>query len=675
MNELTTTTITTAEVDRLFAVMPGDEATKILSFCDALAVFARAKDKRLAAAAMSARLAPLGYKGLSLKSLYRKLDNFRAEGVWSLVPAKYKREQVKGLAANTEFVEYWQTLILENKRKMLPAWNRLIRTFCGGVTIPGIGTWRDVYLSMRGFLPSVNEPCPWSEHNPPPGWSLRNLLKFKPDDFAIVAAHHGMAEAKAMFGFKVSKTRVGLQCCQLVEFDDMWYEHSVMYQGNKEPQRVVEFAAIDVLTGHVICHLTKPIRERADGTRETLQAAWAKYVYHYVMCVTGLPNCRVVFAGERGTTKADKEFEDALTLVNAWRKTLRREPVEWRCGSLANQPLAKGLADGAAKGNPRNKPHVEQMHATLKNEMGHILGEIGGGRGVQPEETGALAREAKKLAALALISNTPVDVIKTPFLSWPAFAEAADKAHDNIDKRTNHNLEGWEECGFMAGEFRLKAELSWRSVPALADMTPQQSGAVSALVKGGLAEYRERRLSPHEAWLKSKSVLQPVPDYMAPRILGSALACTARVNNNLQFVYKDLNIGQRMTVAAIADGTLLQRGSEYRIWVNPLDAAKAYVCDLQGKFLGVAKVLQLVRADASPEELAAQLGLRQRVLGVEAKRLESIARKRLQDANDRARHNLAALGLDDPIVREAADASAGAVELAARDVDDGEDFE
>jgi len=667
--------ITTAEIDRLFSVMPGDAATKILSFADALAVFAQARDKKSAAAAMAARLEPLGFTGLSLKSLYRKLDDFRREGVWSLVPGKYKRENVRGIVANEAFVEYWQTLVLENRRKMRPAWRRLVRDFCAGVEIPGVGTWRDVYLRLRGFLPSEGEPCPWSERNPPPGWSFRNLLKFKPDDFALVAAHHGMAEAKSRFGLTVRKTRAGLSCCQVIEFDDMWYEHAVMYPGNREPQRVVEFAAIDVLTGHVICHLAKPIRERADGTRETLRAAWAKFVYHYAICVSGLPPERVVLVGERGTTKADAEFEAALKLVNAWRGAQGHGAVEWRTGALANAPLAKGLHNGAAKGNPRNKPHVEQMHATLKNALGHVLGEIGGGRGVQPEETGAMVAEASKLAALAVISNLPVDKVRTPFLSWTEFSRAIDRAHEAIDLRTDHALEGWEECGFVKGEFRLKSEASWRSVKAMAEMSPEEAGAVSALVKAGIAEYREARLSPREAWEKSKGVLKPAPEYLAPLILGSELCCTAKVTGNMQLVYKDPNVGVRLTVAAIAGGRLLTRGAEYRVWVNPLDGGKAYVCDMQGHFLGVAKVLQAVRADAAPEDLAAQLGLRQMVLSAEAKRLAPLARKRQAAAADRAAANLAALGMEDPVLDGAADASAGALELAARDADDGEDFD
>ena len=429
----------------------------------------------------------------------------------------------------------------------------------------------------------------------------------------------------------------------------MWYENAVIYGGNSGPQRVVEFAAMDRYTAHVIWHLAKPIREKSDGTRETLKAAWAKYIYHAILCVSGIPPEGCIIRGERGTTKSDAEFEEALGLVNRWRESQHLGPVAFESGSLANAPVAKGLPDGAAKGNPRHKGMIEQMHATLKNELGHVLGEIGGGRGVQPEETGAMVAQAKRLVAMAEVRGLPAERMETAFLSWPAFAQAADAAHRSIDERRDHCLEGWEECGFTAGEMRLKGEASWRAVPAMSAMEPAAAGAVAALVKAGAAEYRERRLSPREAWEKCRGVLATVPDYLAPKILGSELCCVAKVNGNMQLAYKDPNVGSRITVAAIAGDRLLRRGVEYRLWVNPLDGDKAYVCDMQGQFLGVAKVLQAVRADATPEDLAEQLGLRQRVLAEESRRLAPIARRRLAAANRRAAANLAALGLDDPV--------------------------
>lgn len=657
---------TSAELDRLFAAMPGDEAARVLSLADALRAFADAPDRAAAARALAPRLAPLGFRGLSLKSLYRKLDEFRAEGVWALVPAKYRRGEARGVAANAAFLDHWHGLVLENRRKLRPAWRRLLREFAAGAAVPGVGTWREMYLAARGHLPAEGEPCPWDERTPPPGWGLRNLARFAPDPFALAAARRGMASAKAAYGLTVRKTRVGLPCCRIVEVDDMWYEHSAVFAGNLGPQRVVEFAAMDRLTAHVIWHLPKPVRERADGTRETLRAACAKYVYHAVLCVSGIPPEGCIIQGEKGSATSDAELEAALGAVNAWRAARGLGPVEFRTGSLANEPLAKGLPDGAAKGNPRHKGMVEQMHATLKNEMGHVLGEVGGGRGVQPEEAGALAAETRRLVALAGARGLPAEAVAAPFLSWPAFVRAAEEAHRNVDMRTDHDLEGWEACGFVAGEVRLRGEASWRSVKAMSQMTAEEAGAVAALVRAGAAEYRERRLSPREAWERSKGVLEPVPAYFAPMIMGRALCVVARVRDNQLFRYRDPNIGSAVEVAAVVGGRVLPRGGEYRLWVNPLDGDRAYVCDMQGAFLGVARVLRAVRADATADDLAEQLGLRQAVLAEEARRLAPIVRRRRAAANARAAANIAALGLADPVA-----ALAPAPGVTDADFDDG----
>ncbi|MBR3086873.1 MAG: hypothetical protein IKH04_10780 [Kiritimatiellae bacterium] len=648
-----------AEIDRLFAAMPGEEATRVLAFADALRAFADAADKNAAALAIRERFAPLGLKGLSVPSLYRKLADFRASGVWALVPAKWCREAARGTAANAAFVEHWQSLVLSNRRKIRPAWSRLLRDFRNGAEIPGVGTWRDRYLAERGFLPAEGEPCPWSERNPPPGWSLRSLRRLVPDGFAMLAASRGMAAAKAEFGLMVRKTRVGLPCCRVVEFDDMWYEHKVVFPGNREPQRVVEFAAMDRLTAHVICRLPKAIRERDDGTLETLRSSWARWLYHYVLCVSGIPAEGCVMRGERGTAKADATFLEALALVNAWREAKGLGAVAFEAGALANEPLAKGLHDGAAKGNPRHKGMIEQMHATLKNEMGAVLGEVGGGRGVQPEEAGAMVAEARSLMAIARARGLDVEAVSAPFLSWTRFVQAADEAHRRMDGRQVHGLEGWEECGFVAGEFRMKSEASWRSVPPASEMSPEEAGAIAALVKAGVAEYRERRLSPREAWEKSKGALRTVPEYFSPQILGPDLCAVARVNDHMEIAFADQNTGTRMAVAAVAGNRLLERGREYRVWVNPLDAGKAYVCDMRGTYIGAAKVLRAVRADATPEDLAAQLGMRRKVLAEEARRVAPVARRRLREANERAAANLAAFGLEDPVVAGALAAAAG----------------
>ena len=101
--------ITKAEIDEIIKMLPSDEAQRVLSFIDALKVFDRATDKKRCADEMAARLEPLGYKGLSLKSLYRKLDQFKAVGVWACVDQRVaRRVTAQGIAANTELVQEWQ---------------------------------------------------------------------------------------------------------------------------------------------------------------------------------------------------------------------------------------------------------------------------------------------------------------------------------------------------------------------------------------------------------------------------------------------------------------------------------------------------------------------------------------------------------------------------------------
>lgn len=677
--------ISKADIDTLLKLLPSEEARRTLSLVDALKVFDRSADKKRCAAEIAARLAPLGYKGLSLKSLYRKLDQFRAVGVWACVDRRVaRRVTAQGIAANRALVEEWHARVLSNRRKIKPAWRELLADLAGGVSVPGVGTWRDLYQSVYGYRPADGEPCPWSVRNPPPGWSLRNLMQIKPDKFALRAAQVGMGSAKIDFLPAVRLTRVGLLPCQVVEVDDMWYEHMVVFGGNAKPQRVVEFAMQDRLTGHVVCHLAKPVLEADDGTRKTLKSAWVRYLYHYLLCVVGVPAGGCVIKGEHGTATQDDTFASALAAINAVREGAGKKPVVFRAGSIVTEPTAKGLPDVQHHGNPRHKGMIEQMHATLKNYADALIfGNVGGGRGVQPEETVGMVREDSALVAMAAgqvgAAGFSPQNLRYNFPTWGEFARAADEAHRQMDNRTDHQLEGWEECGFMVGELRMAGMPHWTAIPRMAALPSERAAQVRALLASGVAEYRERRMSPAAAWSTATRdhALETVSPGFAPMILGRELAHPGTVGDKLTVTVRDAETGERYVVSAVIDGRPLARGAQVLVWVNPMDSGKAYVADAQGRFLGVAETLQSVRADAAADvpELQRQLGMRSAALAEGRRRLAPVVRRRLAARNAAAAHNLAALGVSDPVLDGVADASAGALELAARDADDGEDFD
>ena len=685
--------ISKADIDRLFELLPSDEVRRTMSLVDALNVFRLSADKARCADEIAKRLEKLGITGISLKSLYRKCARVFVEverngrktvvvNVWGAVDIRIaNRVSGHGLAFNDAFMADWHTRVLSCKRKVKPAWLKLMRDLATGETIPGFGKWQDIYFTVHGYRPAADEPCPWSERNPPPGWTLRNLMMVAPDKCSLEAARIGMGAAKIDFLPTVRMTRVGLLPCQVVEVDDMWYEHMVIFGANARPQRVVEFAAMDRLTGHVICHLAKPIVEAEDGTRKTLKSAWVRYLYHYLLCVVGVPEGGCVIKGEHGTASEDDTFASALSAINAVREGDGRKPVVFRAGSIITEPLAKGLPKVQQHGNPRHKGMIEQMHATLKNYTDAIIfGNIGGGRGVQPEETVGMVREDAALARLAaVLPATAGSGIRFNFPTWGAFAVAADDAHQQMDNRTDHQLEGWEECGFMVGELKVAGMPHWTAMPRMAALPAERQAQVQALIASGAAEYRERRMSPAEAWESAtKTVkLECVSPAFAPMILGKELAHAGTVGDKLTVTVRDAETGERYTVVAIIDGRPLPRGAKVHIWINPMDCGRAYVCDVQGRYLGVAKTMQAVRADAdaSVPELQEQLGMRSAALADAKAKLDPLVRARLKERNEAAAGNITALGLEDPVERNAADATAGAVELAARDVDDGKDFE
>ncbi len=650
--------ITKVEIDELMKLLPSDEAQRTLSFIDALKVFDRATDKKRCAAEIAARLEPLGYKGLSLKSLYRKLDQFKAVGVWACVDRRVaRRVSAQGIVANRLFVEAWQARCLLNRRKVKPAWRALMLDLVNGVTIPGVGTWRELYAATYGYRPAEDEPCPWSESAPPPGWSLRNMMTISPDKFALQAARIGMGQAKIDFLPTIRMTRVGLKPCQVVEVDDMWYEHKCIFGGNAKPQRVVEFAIMDRLTGHVIGYLPKPVVEGEDGARKTFKSAWVRYLYHYLLCCVGVPEGGCVIKGEHGTAASDDTFEAALLAINAVREGDGRKPVVFRAGSIITEPVAKGLPGVQSKGNPRHKGMIEQMHATLKNYADSVIfGNVGGGRGVQPHEAIGMEHEDAALVRLAeVLPAVPGSELRFNFPTWREFAVAAAEAHRRMDERTDHQLEGWEECGFLVGELKVAGTPHWTAVPRLAALPPVRAAQVRALLDAGAAEYRERRMSPAEAWAAAtkSEKLERVPASCAPMILGKELAHVGTVGDKLTVTVRDAETGERYTIVAIVDGKPLERGAKVHVWVNPMDCGRAYVSDAQGRFMGVAKVMQAVRADAdaSVEELQEQLGMRSAALAEERKRLEPLVRARLKERNEAAAANLGAVGVEDPVER------------------------
>lgn len=670
MNEINPV-IPLRDLRELHERMSAEEARKVRLTAVLCAQFSREKDKSAVVedAKKNPLFAPI-LDGISVPSLYRKCKLWKESGsVLALADRRAMRAvSACGLASNTEFVQFWQSLCCENKRKTAPARRKLFAILVSGERIPGVGTWRDVYAQEHGgFQPDRSMACPYRAGiDEPQGWSMRNLSKLAPSKFVLAATRVGMMSAQMNGIPEIKRTRKDLQPCQVVQLDDMWYEHKVSFAGNRHAQRVVEFALMDVLTGHVVSYLTKPVREREDGTKETLRSKWARYLIAHLLCEVGVPADRhVLIMGEHGTASADGPLRAVLAEISGGHveydnlgrvKQIVDGSIRFGAGGLLSTPLGKGLYDGRPKGNPRYKGVLEGFHALIKNELGDVRGHVGGGRGMEPETVYGMDKRDEQLRtiATALERARPgiSDRLRMPYIPYFDFLLLVNLCYERLDARVDHNLEGWEESGFVVGEWRPTSESPW--TPWLPEkLSRKQAQAFKYLIDCGETPYRTRRMSPGEAWRSRKDELSVMDPFVATLVMGDDLAHVCKVSDRLQMVYKDPETLSKCTVTAmLKDGRTLERGKLYKVWVNPLSPSKAYIAECTGKFLGIAPVSVEARYDDT-KSIEAQLGVRQAALAAERKKLQPIVNRQLREVAADAAHNVSEIIGSDPALEQA----------------------
>lgn len=640
-------TLSTDDLRLIHGHLPYDEARAVKALISSMAEFIAAKDKERAALDIAARLEPLGVRGLSLKSMYRKAAAMEQHGWRGVVDGRTLRKLDQGgIGGNEVFVAHWHTLVAENQRKTKPAWRALLDAINRGEVIPGLGNWHDIWRSEHSGTPPGC--CPYGTRAPydqvPRGLSYTALMRLRPTAFGVTAARIGIMRASTDYLPDVLRTRVGLQRCQVIQIDDMWDNAKVMFGPNRYGERVVELSAVDVLTGRIICHLSKPILRREDDTRQVLRSEWVRYIMAHIICNLGYPG-KLLIMGEHGTAAADNELQGVLSEISGGN-------IKFGAGGLLSQPLAKGLYDGRPKGNPKYKGLIECLHSLKQNEMAAIKGQIGSRDSMDNEPETVYGMDKQQLAlataVTALAPNNPgiQERLAWPWLQWSDYAVLKDAFYSAINSRTWHQMEGWQECGFMVAEWRPAEGQPWLPISTL-DSMGAAADSVRSLIHANPSLFRTRRMSPEDAWHCRAGEVQPLGDWAAPLIMGEQLARVCQVSDKLEMDYKDATTMRSHTVYALIDGMPLKRRDKYKVWVNPCNMSKAYIADLQGRFIGVAKVSQAGCHDDF-EALQKSLGVRQQAISAEVKRLRPIAHKRLRQAAADAQRNVVAITGNDP---------------------------
>ena len=325
----------------------------------------------------------------------------------------------------------------------------------------------------------------------PHGWSYDNLLKLRPKKPARVLAKQG-PKAASVFLPSVISTRVGSAVLSRVLFDDQELDNltqdgHLAIAGITEAQKPVSFNSLDFYTAaHLDQHLRLKYKDPDSGKDKTLSGMefnW--FTIHHLQTQgyrTDAYGTEIV--QEHGTAKTWQNesltslggfhsFEDALFALTG-------EKVYMNRSGKFDSPLMEAMCfKPSPSGNFRFKTWLESAFRLLRTYMQSLPGATGSrerdnGReetyGIRLVERGLLTSIFK--AADPGTQDFLREYLCHELMDLPTFYQIILAIYRAVNARTEHNLEGWSQCGFTVPLWRPSPESeSWftqeelRSIP------------------------------------------------------------------------------------------------------------------------------------------------------------------------------------------------------------------
>ncbi len=460
-----------------------------------------------AAADYNSRASLAGWSPISTKTMERKYYAWRKSPTETTL-ADHRRVATrrKSRASSPAFIAHLHLLATRHQRKMLSAIEELYTQWRTCQTIPG----------YEGVNTLPNTPYP-------KGWTTRNLLRKMPDKRTRTLHNQGIrAAASAGMLAQVTSTRVGLWPCSHVLFDDVWLD--MLISGYSEDGRAVlgrplQIGALDYYTGKRLCWGTKLRTKRKDGTHTGLNGDEMLLVLVQYLMTIGYSPRGTVLVVENGTASITKAQEDMILQLTGGLVKVDRS-------GLTGMKQAAGHT-GRAVGNPRHKAALESWHNLFANRN-DSFGLATGHDRIEPERLhGQRALATKELSALSTLPPERAQLISA---SVPTMSELADhlaRAVSSIDGRTQHDLEGWEACGFTTDEYSLAGDGQWTNAAALDSATLALCHDLAQLHP---TRYRRRKLSPTEAFIAATSL----PENKLILLPATAAVALMGVNNKFK---------------------------------------------------------------------------------------------------------------------------------------------
>jgi len=450
-------------------------------------------------------------------------------------------------------------------------------------------------------IPGYTSPPPAGPKGYPAGWSEDNILRFRPDEYALSIARQGSKRAAAFLP-SILKTRVGTRFGQVVFFDDQDLDIKIAPRGSSQrPLRPQGFNCLDYLSGCFMHHVNR-LRwwdKESDQYRTLTQTDFTWFVVSYLQKHGYRSDAQgTTFVFEHGTATGYNNrslstfggyhnFDEALAAVSYGCIRVERS-------GLFNQPAFAGmLFRPQSSGNPNFKAPLESMFNLVRNRMAALPGATGRNRDLKPaEQYGEDLYTGQMLKLWDRLDERHRKLIRFPMLTAEEFGEVAATVYQSINARTEHELEGWEKCGHVAPQFRFTPDerSPWMSREEVADLPDDVRAMLLAKVETP-GHVRPWKLSPADVAAACADELTKLPDCMIPLLIPMQWARPATVKSDRTISLKDQLLGPEAFTYVCRfedrDGVrTLSPGTKLLCYLNPFAPERLVICKEDGAFLG-----------------------------------------------------------------------------------------
>lgn len=530
---------------------------------------------------------------LESRVLYERVRRYVQTGDWKCL---VNRAKVAALWKTNEatrrlpvrFQQFYQSRCEKWQRNNYRAWDELLLIWKTRHDFSG-----EHYAQIPGYESG------WPEANPttglPNGWSYRNLSNYNPENYESAASRIGRFAA-SKFVPPVFTTRTTLKVCERVEFDDHEWNVNLHYPGQSKAMRPRGFGAVEALCDDPRFVWKMTLWDEDEEKKKALtERDFQWFCLDWLTEVGYRTDERgTILVGELGMAALRQKFADRI-----WQSTNKhvKAPLPGKFDTAAHG----GQFKPRGKGNFKRKPLVEAMWSLVDNYFAALPGQTGLSRLTAPEEWHGCEHYLQTLLkAVPRLAPEESVKLRLPVLTYAEFAQHALVLTEAIRRSSDHALEGWDDLGFHAIEWRVNALMPWTPRAKLLQMPEAERTAIEGLLDlpSPIPLRQARNLSRGEAFALTyaeamkEGVIERLSPWKWGYIMGLEAGIESKVNEQHLFKIQRREFGPApLYFLASINDRHLRSGETYTLFVNPWRPQRgALVCKADGAALGLVEM-------------------------------------------------------------------------------------